>query len=125
MQIIQTDRAPAAIGPYSQAICTGGMVYTSGQIPLDPATGTAPEGVEAQSRQALENLAAVLAAAGAGLDRVVKTTCFLADMGDFAVFNQVYAEYFRAPCPARSCVAVKTLPKGLLVEVEAVAALSE
>ncbi|GKI16516.1 Rid family detoxifying hydrolase [Allofournierella sp.] len=125
MQIIQTDRAPAAIGPYSQAICTGGMVYTSGQIPLDPATGAAPEGVEAQSRQALENLAAVLAAAGAGLDRVVKTTCFLADMGDFAVFNQVYAEYFRAPCPARSCVAVKTLPKGLLVEVEAVAALSE
>ena len=125
MQIIQTDRAPAAIGPYSQAICTGGMVYTSGQIPLDPATDAAPEGVEAQSRQALENLAAVLAAAGAGLDRVVKTTCFLADMGDFAVFNQVYAEYFRAPCPARSCVAVKTLPKGLLVEVEAVAALSE
>ena len=125
MQIIQTDRAPAAIGPYSQAICTGGMVYTSGQIPLDPATGAAPEGVEAQSRQALENLAAVLAAAGAGLDRVVKTTCFLADMGDFAVFNQVYAEYFRAPCPARSCVAVKTLPKGLLVEVEAVAALSD
>lgn len=125
MQIIQTDRAPAAIGPYSQAICTGGMVYTSGQIPLDPATGAAPEGGEAQSRQALENLAAVLAAAGAGLDRVVKTTCFLADMGDFAVFNQVYAEYFRAPCPARSCVAVKTLPKGLLVEVEAVAALSE
>ena len=125
MQIIQTDRAPAAIGPYSQAICTGGMVYTSGQIPLDPATGAAPEGVEAQSRQALDNLAAVLAAAGAGLDRVVKTTCFLADMGDFAVFNQVYAEYFRAPCPARSCVAVKTLPKGLLVEVEAVAALSE
>lgn len=125
MQIIQTDRAPAAIGPYSQAICTGGMVYTSGQIPLDPATGAAPEGVEAQSRQVLENLAAVLAAAGAGLDRVVKTTCFLADMGDFAVFNQVYAEYFRAPCPARSCVAVKTLPKGLLVEVEAVAALSE
>ena len=125
MQIIQTDRAPAAIGPYSQAICTGGMVYTSGQIPLDPATGAAPEGVEAQSRQALENLAAVLAAAGAGLDRVVKTTCFLVDMGDFAVFNQVYAEYFRAPCPARSCVAVKTLPKGLLVEVEAVAALSE
>ena len=125
MQIIQTDRAPAAIGPYSQAICTGGMVYTSGQIPLDPATGAAPEGIEAQSRQALENLAAVLAAAGAGLDRVVKTTCFLADMGDFAVFNQVYAEYFRAPCPARSCVAVKTLPKGLLVEVEAVAALSE
>lgn len=125
MQIIQTDRAPAAIGPYSQAICTGGMVYTSGQIPLNPATGAAPEGVEAQSRQALENLAAVLAAAGAGLDRVVKTTCFLADMGDFAVFNQVYAEYFRAPCPARSCVAVKTLPKGLLVEVEAVAALSE
>ena len=125
MQIIQTDRAPAAIGPYSQAICTGGMVYTSGQIPLDPATGAAPEGVEAQSRQALENLAAVLAAAGAGLDRVVKTTCFLADMGDFAVCNQVYAEYVRAPGPARSCVAVKTLPKGLLVEVEAVAALSE
>ena len=124
-KIISPTNAPAAIGPYSQAICTGGMVYTSGQIPLDPATGAAPEGVEAQSRQALENLAAVLAAAGAGLDRVVKTTCFLADMGDFAVFNQVYAEYFRAPCPARSCVAVKTLPKGLLVEVEAVAALSE
>lgn len=123
MQIVQTDRAPAAIGPYSQAVCAGGMVYTSGQIPLDPATGAAPQGIEAQSRQALENLSAVLAAAGAGLDRVVKTTCFLADMGDFAAFNQIYAEYFRAPCPARSCVAVKTLPKGLLVEVEAVAAL--
>lgn len=123
MQIVQTDRAPTAIGPYSQAVCAGGMVYTSGQIPLDPATGAAPQGIEAQSRQALENLSAVLAAAGAGLDRVLKTTCFLADMGDFAAFNQIYAEYFRAPCPARSCVAVKTLPKGLLVEVEAVAAL--
>lgn len=121
MQIVQTSRAPAAIGPYSQAVCAGGMVYTSGQIPLDPATGAAPEGIEAQARQALENLAAVLAAAGSGLDRVVKTTCFLADMGDFALFNGVYAEYFKGPCPARSCVAVKALPKGLLVEVEAVA----
>lgn len=123
--VISTPNAPAAVGPYSQGIRVGDIFFLSGQIPLDPATGAAPEGVEAQSRQALENLAAVLAAAGAGLDRVVKTTCFLADMGDFAVFNQVYAEYFRAPCPARSCVAVKTLPKGLLVEVEAVAALSE
>lgn len=125
MQIVHTDNAPAAIGPYSQAVKVGGMVYTSGQIPLDPATGAAPEGIEAQAHQALKNLTAVLQAAGSGLDKVVKTTCFLADMADFAVFNEIYAGYFTAVHPARSCVAVKQLPKGLLVEVEAVGCCEE
>ena len=123
MQIIETDKAPAAIGPYSQAVTAGGLVYTSGQIPIDPATGAIEAAdIEGQARQAIRNLAAVLEAAGSGLDRVVKTTCFLANMGDFAAFNAVYAACFPGK-PARSCVEVSALPKGALVEIEAVAEL--
>lgn len=121
MQIIHTDKAPAAIGPYSQAIIANGMVYTSGQIAIDPAAGAlAGDTIESQSRQAITNLKAVLEAAGSGLDKVVKTTCFLQSMGDFAAFNAVYEEMFPGR-PARSCVEVAALPKGALVEVEAVA----
>ncbi len=121
MQKIQTDKAPAAIGPYSQAIEANGVIYTSGQIPIDPKTGeVVAGGVEAQAMRVLENLKAVLTAAGISLANVVKTTCFLADMNDFAAFNTVYAKYFEHN-PARSCVAVKTLPKNVLVEIEAVA----
>lgn len=121
MKYVQTDRAPAAIGPYSQALVSGGLVFTSGQIPLDPATGAVVEGgIEAQTEQVMKNLAAVLAEAGSGLDKAVKTTCFLADMADFAAFNQVYARHFTGK-PARSCVAVRQLPKSVLVEVEAIA----
>lgn len=121
MKIIHTDAAPAAVGPYSQAMVTGGMVYTSGQIALDPATGAlVGTDVTAQTHQVMRNLAAVLAAAGTGLDRVVKTTCFLTDMSDFSAFNAVYAEYFPNR-PARSCVGVKELPKGAICEVECVA----
>lgn len=121
MKIIHTDNAPAALGPYSQAVVTGGMVYTSGQVALDPITGDV-EGadISAQTERVMKNLAAVLAAAGSGFEKAVKTTCFLADMSDFAAFNAVYGRYFVGK-PARSCVAVKTLPKNLLVEVEVVA----
>ena len=123
MQIIETSKAPAAIGPYAQAILSGGLVYTSGQIPIDPATGAiAAADIEGQARQAIRNLAAVLAAAGSGLDKVIKTSCFLADMADFAAFNAVYAELFPGK-PARSCVEVSALPRGALVEIEAVAEL--
>ncbi len=119
---ISTDRAPAAIGPYSQAVRAGGFVFCSGQIPLDPATGEVVDGgIEAQTRRVLENLAAVLAAAGTGLDRVVKTTVFLADMGEFAAMNAVYAGFFPADPPARAAVEVSALPKGVRVEIEAVA----
>lgn len=120
---IATPNAPAAIGPYSQAIVCGNMLYTSGQIPLDPATGEM-EGsdITAQAEQVMKNLAAVLAEAGASFGSVIKTTCFLADMADFAAFNAVYAKYFTEN-PARSCVAVKTLPKNALVEVEVIAAI--
>ena len=119
--VISTPNAPAAIGPYSQAILCGNMLYTSGQIPLDPATGTVVgEDIRAQAEQVMKNLSAVLTAGGSSFENAVKTTCFLADMGDFAAFNEVYATYFTT-CPARSCVAVKTLPKGVLVEVEVVA----
>ena len=118
---VQTPNAPAAIGPYSQAIVCGGLVFTSGQIPLDPATGlVVGTDIREQAEQVMKNLAAVLEAAGSSLQNAVKTTCFLADMGDFASFNQVYATYFTSN-PARSCVAVKDLPKGVLVEVEVVA----
>ena len=121
MDIIHTTKAPAAIGPYSQAIRAGGMVYTSGQIPLDPQTGLMVEGgIQQQALRAIENLAAVLEAAGSGLDRVVKTTCFLKNMGDFAAFNEVYAAHFTGN-PARSCIEVSALPKGALVEIEAIA----
>ncbi len=121
MQIIHTNSAPAAVGPYSQAVVSGGMVYTAGQIALDPATGAlVGSDVTEQAHQVMRNLAAVLSAAGSGLERVVKTTCFLAEMADFGAFNAVYAEYFTGK-PARSCVAVKELPKGALCEVEVIA----
>ena len=116
-----TEKAPAAIGPYSQAMKVGNLVITSGQIPINPATGNVEVStIEQQTEQVCKNLQAVLEAAGAGMEKVVKTTCFLADMGDFAAFNEVYAKYFVSR-PARSCVAVKTLPKNVLVEVEAIA----
>ena len=118
---VSTPNAPAAIGPYSQAILCGNMLYTSGQIPLDPATGTVVgDNIRDQAEQVMKNLEAVLAAAGTSFDNTVKTTCFLADMADFAAFNEVYAAHITS-APARSCVAVKTLPKGVLVEVEVIA----
>lgn len=123
-EIIHTDKAPAAIGPYSQAVKFGSLLVTSGQIPLDPRTGQVVEGdIRIQTRQALDNLAAVLAAGGAGLENVVKTTCFLNDMKDFAAFNEVYATYFTGNAPARSCVAVERLPRDVLVEIEALAVI--
>ena len=121
MKIIHTNSAPAAVGPYSQAMVSGGMVYTAGQVALDPETGVMVGGnVTEQAHQVMKNLTAVLAAAGSSLDKAVKTTCFLVDMDDFAAFNEVYAGYFTGK-PARSCVAVKTLPKGALCEVEVIA----
>ena len=121
MKKISTDKAPAAIGPYSQAIVTGGYLFTSGQIPINPATGNIEvTDITAQSEQVMQNLAAVLEAAGTTFEKAVKTTCFLADIADFAAFNAVYAKYFSEK-PARSCVAVKDLPKGALVEVEVIA----
>ena len=118
--VISTNKAPGAIGPYSQGWAVGSFVYTSGQIPVDPATGEVPAGIAAQAEQSCKNVAAILEAAGTTLESVIKTTCFLADMGDFAAFNEVYAKYFTSK-PARSCVAVKDLPKGVLCEIEAVA----
>ena len=120
MNIIATDKATGAIGPYSQGYEVNGMIYTSGQIPVDPATGNIPEGIAAQAEQSCKNVGAILEAAGSGFDKVVKTTCFLANMEDFTAFNEAYAKYFVSR-PARSCVAVKDLPKGVLCEVEAVA----
>ena len=120
MKPISTNNAPAAIGPYSQGMDMGNLVFTSGQIPVDPATGTIPEGIEAQAHKSCQNVGAVLQAAGSGFDKVVKTTCFLADMADFAQFNAVYESYFVSK-PARSCVAAKALPKGVLCEIEAIA----
>ena len=120
---VATDKAPAAIGPYSQAIVCEDMVFTSGQIPINPASGNVEATtIEGQAEQVMKNLGEVLAAAGSGFEKSVKTTCFLADMGDFAAFNGVYAKYFTTN-PARSCVAVKTLPKNVLVEVEVIASL--
>ena len=119
---INTNQAPAAIGPYSQAIKVGNLVYTSGQIPINPATGNFVEGgIKEQTRQSLTNIKAILEEAGLSMNNVVKTTVFLADMNDFADMNSVYAEFFAEPYPARSAVAVKTLPKGALVEIEVVA----
>ena len=120
MNILSTDNAPAAIGPYSQGYCVGDLVYTSGQIPVNPADGSVPAGIEAQAHQSCKNVGAVLAAAGVSFENVFKTTCFLADMADFAAFNAVYAQYFTSK-PARSCVAVRELPKGVLCEIEAIA----
>ena len=121
MEKIYTENAPAAIGPYSQAMKVGNLVYTSGQIPIDPATGNIEsQDITGQTEQVMKNLDAVLTAAGSSFDKAVKTLCFLKDMGDFAAFNEVYAEYFTGK-PARSCVAVAALPKGALVEVEVVA----
>lgn len=117
---IETNNAPGAIGPYSQGFVANGLVFTSGQIPVDPATGNVPEGISAQAEQSCKNVSAILEAAGSDLTKVIKTTCFLADMGDFAAFNEVYAKYFTGK-PARSCVAVKTLPKNVLCEIEAIA----
>ena len=119
--VISTTNAPGAIGPYSQGWVVGDMVFASGQIPVNPATGEVPEGIAAQTEQSCKNVAALMEAAGMTMDNVVKTTCFLADIADFAAFNEVYAKYFTSK-PARSCVAVKDLPKGVLCEIEAIAA---
>lgn len=119
MKAIATTKAPAAIGPYSQGMEVNGFVFSSGQIPVNPETGEIPEGIEAQARQSCMNVGEILKAAGIGYENVIKTTCFLADMADFAAFNQVYEEFFVSK-PARSCVAVKELPKGVLCEVEAI-----
>ena len=122
MTVISTPNAPAAIGPYSQGMIAGNLVFCSGELPVDPATGNIPEGITAQAEQSCRNVAAVLAAAGSDATRVIKTTCFIADMADFAAFNEVYAKYFTGK-PARSCCAVKTLPKNVLCEIEAIAEL--
>ena len=122
MTKIETNRAPGAIGPYSQGYVVNGFVFTSGQIPVDPVTGEVPEGIAAQAEQSCKNVHAILEAAGSNLSKVIKTTCFLADMNDFAAFNAVYARYFTGK-PARSCVAVKTLPKNVLCEIEAIAVI--
>ena len=122
MNVISTTNAPAAIGPYSQGMTCGNLVFCSGQIPVNPATGLIPEGITAQAEQSCKNVAAVLAAAGASTEKVVKTTCFITDMANFAAFNAVYAKYFTGN-PARSCCAVKELPKGVLCEIEAIAEL--
>lgn len=122
-QTIDTPKAPAAIGPYSQAIEVNSFIYTSGQLPIDPATGTFPEGgIQEQTRQSLENVRNILAEAGVGMENVVKTTVLLSDIADFGAMNEVYAQFFHAPYPARSAFAVKDLPKGALVEIEVVAA---
>ena len=123
MKPISTNKAPAAIGPYSQGVDSGaGLVFLSGQLPIDPSTGVFPEGgIKEQTRQSILNAKAILEAAGLGLANVVKTTVFLADMADFAAMNEVYAQFFSQPFPARSAVAVKTLPKGALVEIECIA----
>ena len=120
-QIISTDKAPAAIGPYSQAIEVNGMVYTSGVIHVNPATGEIPEGIDAQADQAIGNLCALLKEAGTSADNVIKTTVFIKEMDDFAKVNAVYAKYFEKDCPARSCVEVARLPKDVLIEIEAIA----
>ena len=124
MRIIDTPNAPGAIGPYSQAYEHGGFIFTSGQIAVNPADGSMPDGIAAQTEQCCRNVGAILEAAGSGFEKVLKTTCFLADIADFAAFNEVYARFFVSR-PARSCFAVKALPKGALCEIEAVAAPSD
>ena len=123
MKEIKTTAAPAAIGPYSQAIVSGNMLYASGQIPLNPETGEIPEGVEAQARQALTNVKNLIEAAGGSMDKVVKTSVFIKDMNDFAKINEIYAEFFTEPYPARSCVEVARLPKDVLLEIETITEL--
>lgn len=120
MNVLETGKAPGAIGPYSQGYEVNGFIFTSGQIPVNPAGGTVPAGISAQAEQSCKNVGAILEEAQTGFEKVFKTTCFLADMADFAEFNKVYAEYFVSK-PARSCVAVKSLPKGVLCEIEAIA----
>ena len=120
-QVLHTTQAPAAIGPYSQGIQAGGITITSGQLPIDPATGAFPEGIEAQTRQSLKNCQSVLASAGLTMDQVIKTTVFLSDMNNFAAMNGVYATFFQGDCPARSAVEVARLPKDALVEIECIA----
>ena len=119
--VIVTDKAPSAIGPYSQAIEVNGMVYTSGVIPVNPETGVVPDGVEAQATQAFANLTNLIEAAGTDMSKVVKTTVFIKEMDDFATINQIYAKFFKEPYPARSCVEVARLPKDVLLEIEAIA----
>ena len=121
-KIIATDKAPAAIGPYSQAIEAGGIVFASGQIPVDPATGNIPDGIEAQAKQALTNVKNLMEASGLSMDNIVKTSVFIKDMNDFAKVNEVYATFFESDFPARSCVEVARLPKDVLIEVEVIAA---
>lgn len=123
MKTVSTDKAPAALGPYSQAQSVGNLVYTSGQIGVDPATGVAPEGVEAQAHQVFKNICELLKAAGSDISKVVKTTVFIKNMDDFALVNSIYGQYFTEPYPARSCVEVARLPKDLLVECEVIAEL--
>lgn len=120
-KVISTDKAPSAIGPYSQAIEVNGMVYTSGVIPVDPATGVIAEGVEAQAEQAIKNLCNLVEASGSSVDKVVKTTVFIKNMEDFGKINEIYSKFFKEPYPARSCVEVARLPKDVLIEIEAVA----
>ena len=122
MKVIQTNNAPAAVGPYSQAVELGSLVFASGQIALDPATGKLAEGIEAQTHQALKNAQAVIASSGAKWENVVKTTVFITNVDDFAKVNEIYATYFKQPYPARSCVEISRLPKGALIEVEVIAA---
>ena len=124
MKVIATEKAPGAIGPYSQGYEVNGFVFSSGQIPVNPETGEIPEGIAAQAEQSCKNVGAILEAAGVGYENVVKTTCFLAEMADFTAFNEVYAKYFTSK-PARSCVAVKTLPKNVLCEIEVIAVVEE
>lgn len=123
MKTVSTDKAPAALGPYSQAQIVGNLVYTSGQIGVDPATGVAPEGIEAQAHQVFKNLCELLKAAGSDISKAVKTTVFIKNMDDFALVNSIYGQYFTEPYPARSCVEVARLPKDLLVECEVIAEL--
>lgn len=120
-QVINTEKAPAAIGPYSQGIKASGIVITSGQLPIDPATGSMPEGIKAQTSQSMNNCKNVLAASGIGMEKVIKTTVFLSDMNNFALMNEVYATFFEGACPARSAVEVARLPKDALVEIECIA----
>ena len=120
MKVFSTEKAPAAIGPYSQGFIANGLIFTSGQIPINPETGEMPEGITAQTEQSCKNVGELLKAAGSSFDKVIKTTCFLADIKDFAAFNEVYAKFFTSK-PARSCVAVRDIPKGALCEIECIA----